>query len=152
MAAEQGVIGLAAYLALMAAALALVFHGLRARLRGDPGIADVAAAATAAAFCALVLHTLVYAAFLEDPLSWTLLAIAAVLGGAGDSGRRAPGRRQHALRNLVAMLTRRKLLIAAAAAIVLLGAAGAAAYVLVLKKPGDISNPDVPFVDGRADA
>ena len=49
-AAEQGVIGLAAYLALMAAALALVFHGLRARLRGDPGIAEVAAAATAAAF------------------------------------------------------------------------------------------------------
>ena len=81
-AAEQGMIGLAAYLALMAAALALVFHGLRARLRGDPGIADVAAAATAAAFCALVLHTLVYAAFLEDPLSWALLAIAAVLGGA----------------------------------------------------------------------
>ena len=31
-------------------------------------------------------------------------------------------------------------------AIVLLGAAGAAAYLLVLKKPGDISNPDVPFV------
>jgi outer membrane protein assembly factor BamB len=43
--------------------------------------------------------------------------------------------------------TRRKLLIAATAAIVLLGAAGAAAYVLVLKEPGDISNPDVPFVD-----
>ena len=79
-AAEQGIVGLTAYLALMAAALALVFAGLRARLRGDPGIADVAAAATAAAFCALVLHTLVYAAFLEDPLSWTLLAIAAVLG------------------------------------------------------------------------
>ena len=47
------------------------------------------------------------------------------------------------------MLTRRKLLIAATAAIVLLGAAGAAAYVLVLKKPGDISNPDVPFIDAE---
>ena len=30
----------------------------------------------AAAFCALVLHTLVYAAFLEDPLTWALLAAA----------------------------------------------------------------------------
>ncbi len=90
-AAEQGVIGLAAYLALLAAALALVFRGLRTRLRHEPGITDVAAAATAAAFCALVLHTLVYAAFLEDPLSWTLLAIAAVLG---RDAARAP--RDHA--------------------------------------------------------
>jgi outer membrane protein assembly factor BamB len=47
------------------------------------------------------------------------------------------------------VLTRRRLLIAAAAAILLLGAAGAAAYVLVLKKPGDISNPDVPFIDAE---
>ena len=80
-AAEQGAIGLAAYLALMAAALALVFHRLRERLRDEPpGIADVAAAAVAAAFCALVLHTFVYAAFLEDPLTWALLALAAGIG------------------------------------------------------------------------
>ena len=79
-AAEQGAIGLAAYLALMAAAFALVFDRLPARLRSGPvGIAEVAAAAVPAAFCALVLHTLVYAAFLEDPLTWTLLALAAVL-------------------------------------------------------------------------
>ena len=78
-AAEQGAIGLAAYLALMAVAFALVFDRLRARLREEPGIAGVAAAAVAAAFFALVLHTLVYAAFLEDPLTWTLLALAAVL-------------------------------------------------------------------------
>jgi hypothetical protein len=81
-AAEQGLIGLLAYLALMASVFALLFRGLPARMRrGPPTIADVAAAAVAAAFCALVLHTLVYAAFLEDPLTWTLLAIAACLGG-----------------------------------------------------------------------
>jgi O-antigen ligase len=81
-AAEQGLLGLAAYLALMAAALALIFDRLLGRLRpgAEAGIADVAAAAVAAAFCALVLHTLVYAAFLEDPLSWTLLALAAGVG------------------------------------------------------------------------
>jgi O-antigen ligase len=88
-AAEQGVIGLLAYLALMAASLALVFERLVGRMRPGPraGIADIAAAAVAAAFCALVLHTLVYAAFLEDPLSWTLLALAA---GVGAKRGRAP--------------------------------------------------------------
>jgi O-antigen ligase len=81
-AAEQGAIGLIGYLALMAAALALLFDGLKPRLRrmaDAPAIGDVAAAAAAAAFVALVLHTLIYAAYLEDPLAWALLAIAAVL-------------------------------------------------------------------------
>jgi putative inorganic carbon (HCO3(-)) transporter len=88
-AAEQGVIGLIAYVVLIAATLALVFDRLVGRWRPGPraGIADVAAAAVAAAFCALVLHTLVYAAFLEDPLSWTLLALAA---GIGATRARAP--------------------------------------------------------------
>ena len=37
-----------------------------------------------------------------------------------------------------------------AAIVLALGAAGAAAaYLLVLKKPGDISNPDVPFIDAE---
>jgi O-antigen ligase len=87
--AEQGVIGLLAYLALMATALALVFERLLGRWRPSPeaGIAGVASAAVAAAFCALVLHTLVYAAFLEDPLSWTLLALAAAIGA-----KRVPAR------------------------------------------------------------
>jgi hypothetical protein len=39
----------------------------------------VARCVVAAAFCALLLHTFIYAAFLEDPLTWTLLAIAAAL-------------------------------------------------------------------------
>jgi O-antigen ligase len=87
-AAEQGLVGLAAYLALLASALALIFRGLPARVRrGPPAISDVAAAAVGAAFCALVLHTLVYAAFLEDPLAWTLLAVAAVLGAAKPSSQ-----------------------------------------------------------------
>jgi putative inorganic carbon (HCO3(-)) transporter len=87
-AAEQGAIGLAAYLALMGAALALLFpRGLRGRLRsGSPDVASVATAAVAAAFCALVLHTLVYAAFLEDPLTWVLLAMAAGLRAASPAG------------------------------------------------------------------
>jgi O-antigen ligase len=77
--AEQGVIGLAAYLALVALSLALLFDGLRAGSTRWPGAGMVARAALAAAYSALVLHTLVYAAYLEDPLSWVLLAIAAGL-------------------------------------------------------------------------
>jgi putative inorganic carbon (hco3(-)) transporter len=55
----------------------LLLGGLRRSLA--PGAAAVARAALAATYCALVLHTLVYAAYLEDPLSWVLLAIAAAL-------------------------------------------------------------------------
>jgi O-antigen ligase len=63
-AAEQGVVGLVAYLALLAAALARLFRGAR-RVPER--------AAVAAAFVALVAHSMMYAAFLEDPLTWTLL-------------------------------------------------------------------------------
>ena len=69
-------------LALVAFALALLFGGLRAQLRERvpwPGVFAVTRAAVAAAYCALLLHTLVYASFLEDPLSWLLLALAAGL-------------------------------------------------------------------------
>jgi putative inorganic carbon (HCO3(-)) transporter len=101
-AAEQGVIGLLGYAALMLAALAMLLRGLRDDLvrRGPPGPAAIARAAIAAAFIALVLHTLVYAAFLEDPLSWTLLAVGAALAllpprprvrGADRAGGRTPG-------------------------------------------------------------
>ena len=63
-AAEQGVIGLLVYLALLAAALARLFRGAwRVPER----------AAVAAAFVALLAHSMMYAAFLEDPLTWTLL-------------------------------------------------------------------------------
>ena len=69
-AAEQGAVGLAAYLALVVVALSLQLRGARATLPR---------AAAAATFAALVMHTLVYAAFLEDPLTWALLAAAAAL-------------------------------------------------------------------------
>jgi putative inorganic carbon (HCO3(-)) transporter len=76
--AEQGLIGLVAYLALLATMLGLLFERIRERIRrAPPGIAETTPPAVAAAFCALVLHTLVYAAFLEDPLTWVLLALGA---------------------------------------------------------------------------
>jgi hypothetical protein len=48
----------------------------------------VSRAYLAAAYSGLVLHTLLYAAFLEDPITWTLLAAGIVLGRPepGDEG------------------------------------------------------------------
>jgi O-Antigen ligase len=95
-AAEQGVIGLVAYGFLLWTAFALAFGGLRRTLRRRAaGVVLVGRCAVAAAFCALLLHTFVYAAFLEDPLTWTLLAMAAALrrvepDGAGATDPAAP--------------------------------------------------------------
>jgi hypothetical protein len=36
----------------------------------------------AAAFTAIVVHSFIYAAFLEDPLTWVLLGVATALAGA----------------------------------------------------------------------
>ena len=69
-AAEQGLIGLLPYVALIVAAVITLFRGAR----GDP-----ARAAVAAAFLALVLHTELYADFLEDPTTWALLAVGGAL-------------------------------------------------------------------------
>jgi hypothetical protein len=85
-AAEQGVIGLASYLWLLFCAFALLFGGgLRRAVRAGPPEERVGRAAMAAAYAGLVLHTLVYAAFLEDPLSWVLLALGASLRLAGEA-------------------------------------------------------------------
>ena len=70
-AAEQGMIGLLAYVALLAAALLTLARG---GLRGRP-----VRVAILAAFVALVVHTWAYADFLEDPITWALLAVGAVL-------------------------------------------------------------------------
>jgi O-antigen ligase len=80
-AAEQGVIGLVVYAWLLVAAGVMLFGArLRGRFRRErPDAFTVARAAVAAATCALVLHTLIYASFLEDPILWTLLAIGAAL-------------------------------------------------------------------------
>jgi O-antigen ligase len=77
-AAEQGVIGLAVYVALLIAAFAVLFRGDG---RSPPRIA------IAACFAALVLHTWTYADFLEDPITWTLLGIGVALARrpGGDS-------------------------------------------------------------------
>ncbi|HEX7292475.1 MAG TPA: O-antigen ligase family protein [Conexibacter sp.] len=72
-AAEQGVVGLLAYVALLIAALGRL-------LRGAAG--SVARSAVAAAFLALLFHTLVYAAFLEDPMTWALLGVGTALAAA----------------------------------------------------------------------
>jgi putative inorganic carbon (hco3(-)) transporter len=101
-AAEQGVIGIAAYLALLAAALWTAFSGMgpiAPGLRGRLGpLADgeraelvPARIGVAAAFTALLAHTIGYAAYLTDPLTWALLAIGGVLAaemGAGEWPRR----------------------------------------------------------------
>jgi O-antigen ligase len=70
-AAEQGALGLLVYLALLVAAfLRLLHRGTRA---------SAARAGIAAAFAGLMLHTWLYAAFLEDPLTWVLLAVGTAL-------------------------------------------------------------------------
>ncbi|MGZ4165257.1 MAG: O-antigen ligase family protein [Solirubrobacteraceae bacterium] len=69
-AAEQGLIGEIAYLAFVVTAILVVIR----RSRGDP-----VRSAVAAAFIALVFHTLLYADFLEDPTSWVLLGIGLAL-------------------------------------------------------------------------
>ncbi|MBJ7332298.1 MAG: O-antigen ligase family protein, partial [Solirubrobacteraceae bacterium] len=84
-AAEQGVIGLAVYLALLIAALARLFgSGLVGALR-EPTAVAIARAGVVAAFIAILVHTMLYAAFLEDPLVWALLGagVALARGGLG---------------------------------------------------------------------
>jgi O-antigen ligase len=65
-AAEQGVPGLLVYLALLVLAFMRLFGGARGSL---PRMA------LAAMFAAVVVHTMMYAAFLEDPLTWALLGV-----------------------------------------------------------------------------
>jgi O-antigen ligase len=72
-AAEQGILGVAVYVALLIAAFAVLFRGAG---RSPPRIA------IAACFAALVLHTWAYADFLEDPITWTLLGIGVALARA----------------------------------------------------------------------
>jgi O-antigen ligase len=90
-AAEQGIVGLAVYLALLLVAFVVLFRGAgRSPPRPKPedtGAPPVRPAspfrlAIAACFAALVLHTWTYADFLEDPLAWTLLAIGVALARA----------------------------------------------------------------------
>jgi O-antigen ligase len=82
--AEQGLIGELPYLALVIVAAVTLVRGAR----GDP-----ARAAIAAAFLALVFHTLLYADFLEDPITWTLLGVGTALAFASRAAPAPQGRR-----------------------------------------------------------
>jgi len=86
-AAEQGLIGLALYVTLIAVALWTMGRGL---WRKPLPAAIAARAAVLAAFAALLVHTLAYAGFFEDPLTWVLLAVGASLAHADDPVIRKP--------------------------------------------------------------
>jgi putative inorganic carbon (HCO3(-)) transporter len=95
---EQGAVGGLAYLALLAAALWAMLAGMRrmapglgapfrSLAEGDRVELVPARIGIAAAFCALLVHTIGYAAYLADPLTWALLAAGGVLAaeaGVGD--------------------------------------------------------------------
>jgi O-antigen ligase len=76
-AAEQGLIGLAAYVALVVTALWTMGRDLLRRF-------SVARAVVLAAFVALLVHTMAYAGFFEDPITWVLLAVGASLAAANQ--------------------------------------------------------------------
>lgn len=80
-AAEQGLIGLLVYFALVVVALWTMGRGLFG------GRVNVARAAVLAAFVALLVHTLSYAGFFEDPITWVLLAVGASLAWAEPTVR-----------------------------------------------------------------
>lgn len=69
--AEQGIVGLAVWIAFVAA-------GVLALLRIGPR-APVAQAAIVACFVAMVVHSLAYAGFLIDPITWALLGLGLAL-------------------------------------------------------------------------
>jgi len=85
---EQGLIGEFVYIALVLSALLELFRGAR----GDPYRVGIAVA-----FIGLLLHTMLYADFLEDPVTWTLLAVGASLAIAARSAA-APADARHGLR------------------------------------------------------
>jgi len=90
-AAEQGVIGLAAYGFVLFAAFATLAGWVGAGTARPPPLErageegalrttdleafSAAGAALAAGFATLVVHTMMYAAFLEDPFTWVILAL-----------------------------------------------------------------------------
>jgi O-antigen ligase len=79
-ASEQGLIGLVAYVALVVVALWTMGAGLWARGpdRAQPHV-FIARAAVLAAFVALLVHTMAYAGFFQDPITWVLMAVGASL-------------------------------------------------------------------------
>ena len=91
--AEQGLIGFALYVALVVVALWTMGAGMwtRAGPRAPP---YAGRGAVLAAFVALLVHTMAYAGFYEDPITWVLLAagasLAAAAAGEAANARPAP--------------------------------------------------------------
>jgi O-antigen ligase len=98
-AAEQGLLGLLLYAALIAVALWTLTANIRGspvggtdgesengaslpRPQDSPSVPLAARPAVLAAFVALLVHTMAYAGFFEDPITWVLLAIGASLAHA----------------------------------------------------------------------
>jgi O-antigen ligase len=83
-AAEQGLVGLVLYAALVVTALWTMAGGLRSSLSRRARHASIARAAVLATFVALLVHTMAYAGFYEDPITWALLAAASSLAAANQ--------------------------------------------------------------------
>jgi hypothetical protein len=95
-AAEQGLPGIAAYLAVIGTGLWTLLAGIGGLAPGlgaredaipDPledgrGAEPLARLAVLAAFCVLLVHTVGYAGYLTDPLTWVLLAVGGALAPA----------------------------------------------------------------------
>jgi putative inorganic carbon (hco3(-)) transporter len=91
-AAEQGLVGLVAYAMLLVVALWTMASGLFVRGAADrdgggaptipPTSGLIGRVAVLAAFIALLVHTMAYAGFYEDPITWVLLAVGASLAAA----------------------------------------------------------------------
>jgi putative inorganic carbon (hco3(-)) transporter len=88
--AEQGALGLIAYLAVIVLAIAALARGIHAWAPGVAGgggslggpdgpVVGVARAALLAALMAMVVHSLSYAAFFTDPITWALVAVGLTL-------------------------------------------------------------------------
>ena len=79
--AEQGAIGLIVYVALVVLALVVLLSGARA---------SVGAAAVAACFVAIFVHSLGYADFTVDPATWALLGVGVALRRRRVAGSEVP--------------------------------------------------------------
>jgi O-antigen ligase len=116
-AAEQGIVGLALYVALLVVAFVTLLRGAgrppppagdgdteAVTIDNDLTTPAIARVVIAACFAALVLHTFAYADFLEDPMTWTLLGIGVALLRARPLGEPRKQRRTAADGGAVAAL------------------------------------------------